>query len=115
MINLQEIEETIAELEAGKTTMTVCSRLADLYAVRDKLRGNNMPQSYAIDYSLAAAPPKASALPDTYNMYVDSEFLEAVEGKDPDAVWHVIDGHMENMRALNPKVYENILQRIRQL
>lgn len=37
MLNLDEINNTIAELENGNTTFDTCSKLASLYVVRDKL------------------------------------------------------------------------------
>lgn len=114
MLNLQEIEEAIAELEAGKTSFGVCARLADLYAVRDHLRGDT-PQTYTQDYSFAATPPKTSALPDTYNMYADSEFLEAVEGKDADEAWRVVDDLMDTLRVVNPRVYDSVLRKMKEL
>ena len=38
MIDLREIEKTIAELKQGKTTFENCERLASLYIVRDHLK-----------------------------------------------------------------------------
>lgn len=37
MINLEEINNTIYELEHGSTTYDSCQKLASLYTVRDKL------------------------------------------------------------------------------
>lgn len=37
MLNIDEINNTIAELENGSTTFDNCNRLASLYIVRDKL------------------------------------------------------------------------------
>lgn len=37
MLNLEEINNTIEELECGDTTFSACSKLASLYIVRDKL------------------------------------------------------------------------------
>lgn len=38
MINLEEIYNTIAELENGDTTFASCQKLASLYIVRDNLQ-----------------------------------------------------------------------------
>ena len=41
MLNLTEINNTIAELEKSDTTFTNCQRLAALYIVRDKFSATN--------------------------------------------------------------------------
>ena len=42
MLNLQEIEESIKDLENSSTTYDNCSKLASLYIVRDKMKQNDV-------------------------------------------------------------------------
>lgn len=44
MLNLEEINNTIEELENGSTTFDTCSKLASLYIVRDKLATTNVEE-----------------------------------------------------------------------
>lgn len=46
MIDLQEIENTIAELENGKITLNTCNDLANLYIIKDHLKDRDLiPES----------------------------------------------------------------------
>ena len=47
MLNLQEVENTITELENGETTLESCRRLAMLYIVRDHQKNANTSVSDA--------------------------------------------------------------------
>lgn len=95
MINIQEIEEEIARLEQGNTTYSACEKLSILYAVRNELKPGIEPIQA---YSLASEPK--------------SEFLSAIENKDIDKVFDIIDEHMEVIKLLYPKEYNKILQLI---
>ena len=44
MINIDDINATIKELEAGNTTFDSCMKLAALYTVKDKLSENTVTQ-----------------------------------------------------------------------
>lgn len=114
MLDMDEINRAIAELEAGKTTSTSCAKLADLYAIRDHAEGQAAPRMWAYpEYSLAAAPD--SVQPSRAGRYGDSEFLSAVAGKDLTAAWKVVDGVMETLRVVNPRVYDSVLRKMRQI
>ena len=47
MLNLQEVENTIVELENGETTLETCRRLAILYIVRDQHKNTILGDSGA--------------------------------------------------------------------
>ena len=44
-----------------------------------------------------------------------SEFLDVVSGKDQTAAWQIVDGHMRRMKEVNPRVYNIIIEKMRQL
>ena len=46
MLNLTEINNTIDELENGKTTFDACIKLASLYTVRDRLNSDKVTHEY---------------------------------------------------------------------
>jgi hypothetical protein len=96
-LDLDAIEAEIDRLEAKETTFYVCSRLAALYDVRDHLR----PQ----------AKGESAIVPDMEG----TEFLDLVSGKRTGDVMLVVDEHLSTIKALFPKSYDSIMQRIREL
>ena len=95
MISLEVIEREISELEAREASYKVCERLAWLYTVRDHL-----------------LPKKR----DEVTTYLSgSEFLELSSGVSYPALMQVLNEHMQALSVLQPKVYESVMQRIRDL
>lgn len=97
MINPEELDKEILMLEKKDTTYANCERLAWLYIVRDHITGQSTTQPTPLDIS------------------GDSEFLQAVDGKDSVAVWGVMDELMDTMRVNNPRVYGYILEKIKNI
>lgn len=94
MISQYEVDKAIMEHEAKDTTYANCERLAWLYIVRDHLTGAEMRRA------------------GLYSPSGDSEFMQAVSGKDGAAVWTVIDELMETVKIVNPKLYDGVMRRI---
>lgn len=94
MINPDELDKEILMLEKKDTTYANCERLAWLYIVRDHVTGQQQAQ-----------PTPLSVDP-------DSEFLQAVDGKNSVAVFAVIDDLMDTLKSVNPKVYATIMNKI---
>lgn len=97
MIDLETIEREISELETRDTSYKLCERLSWLYTVRDHLK----PQASGD----SALLPRMSG----------SDFLESASGKSCKDVLKVVDEHLETIRMLYPKTYDNVIERIRQL
>lgn len=95
MVSLETIEREISELEAARdTSYRLCERLAWLYIVRDHLR-----------------PPRD----DRTQAMGGSEFLEAASGVPYTQLMRVLDDHMEAIRIIQPRQYDAVMDRIRQL
>lgn len=97
MINPEELDKEILMLEKKDTTYANCERLAWLYIVRDHITGQSTTQPTPLDIS------------------GDSEFLQAVDGKDSVAVWSVMDELMDTMRVNNHRAYNYILEKIKNI
>ena len=95
MISLEMIEREISELEARETSYKQCERLSVLYTVRDHL-----------------LPRKKDELT-TY--LSGSEFLELASGVSYPALMQVMNEHMQTLSILQPRVYQSILDKIRDL
>lgn len=104
MIDLQEIDDAIAQLEHGKTTYSALERLSVLYAVRDRLRAGDDPvqiEKQYSGYSFAAEPM--------------SEFLEVATRAPVEGVLKVLDEHLTAVQAIYPKEYEAVMRMLRKL
>lgn len=97
MINPDELDKEILMLEKKDTTYANCERLAWLYIVRDHVTGQQQAQPTPLDIS------------------GDSEFLQAVDGKDSVSVWAIMDDLMDTIKVTAPKVYDRILRRVKEL
>ena len=96
MVSLDSVEKSIIELEQKDTSFSVCERLALLYIVRDHLRGYNVS-------------PEA-----TIQQEASSEFLKAINGKNPDVVWPIMDELMDAVHALHPRMYAEAMRKIKE-
>lgn len=110
--NLKEIEWAIQELESEESSKAGYILLGALYACRNEMMGTppaaRVPQISA--YSEAAAP-----IDEKLGRYGDSDFLRAVEGLDPTAAWEVMDWHMNSLYVVNPRAYESVMAKLRNL
>lgn len=97
MISKEEIDRTILELEQKDTTFATCERLAWLYIVRDHITRQQTAQ-----------PTPLSVNP-------DSEFLQAVDGKDSVMVFGIIDDLMDTLQATAPRAYYSVIQMIKEI
>lgn len=97
MLNIEEINKTILDLEQHDTTYAVCEKLSWLYIVRDHL--TNQQQKHPVPLSVSG----------------DSEFLQSVDGKESTAAWSIMDDLMDTLKIVNPRVYESVLRKIKEL
>lgn len=94
MISLDSIEQSILELESSDTSFSVCERLAWLYVVRDHLRGyDEKPTEISLEGS--------------------SDFLLAVNGKNPERIMPIINDLMDAVRVLHPNMYEKVISKLK--
>lgn len=94
-MDIDEINRTILMLEDKDTTYATCEKLADLYIVRDHMTG------------LRRGEP--------LEVYGESEFLWAVDGKDSAEVWSIMDELMNTLSVVNPKAYNSVMEKIKGL
>lgn len=108
MLDAKEINSEIAKWEALESSYPNYAKLADLYVIRREMQKQDNPESdYSREYS--------STGPQPLEFYGDSEFLQAVTGKDPAAVWEIMDDLMDTLRATAPRVYDSIIRKIKEI
>lgn len=96
MLNLDTINDEILMLETKRdTTYSVIEKLAPLYIVRDHLTN---------------ATPVAQPVP--LDVSGNTDFLQAVSGKDSVQVFAVIDELMTTLQATNLRLYNAVMRKV---
>lgn len=109
-LNEREVNAEIALREASGLNRTSLQELANLYVVRDHLLAQY--QDYEQAYSQAPAPQSAGGYAGEYG---ESDFLQAIAGKDLPALWEIMDELMDTLRVVKVKVYDSVMQKISQI
>lgn len=97
MISIDELDRAILEHEQRDTSYANCERLAWLYVVRDHITGQETKQPTPLDIS------------------GDSEFLQAVNGRDSVRVWAIMNELMDVIYATNMRLYDAVIRKIREI
>lgn len=103
MFSKRELLAAIDELEASPATYQNAEKLATFYSLYDHLYVEKEPMSRI-----------ESVREVTIDRYGDSEFLEAITDKNPEGIWMVMDELMSTLQALNPRLYQATMDRIKQ-
>ena len=103
MFSKRELLEAIDELEASPATYQNAEKLATFYSLYDHLYIEKEPMSRI-----------ESVREVKIDRYGDSEFLEAITDKKPEDIWMVMDELMSALQALNPRLYQATMDRIKQ-
>lgn len=117
LLDRKEIDVEIARLEYEESSYSAYSKLADLYTIRnqmdrEKSKESPVPSAYVEAYSTASSGAKQSM---TVGWYGDSDFLRTLEGRDSAAAWAIMDDLMDTLHTVNPRVYEGVMRKIRNL
>ena len=120
MITEQALQEAIAECQGTRDpNRETCMMLAAFYTIQDHLYPtDHFPDSgKMVDpaYSFAA-PPETMQItegPETVGEYGESDFLRAVAGKDPAAMWKIMDDLMDTLKMVNERSYNSVMRKIR--
>lgn len=103
MFSKRELLAAIDELEASPATYQNAEKLATFYSLYDHLYVEKEPMSRI-----------ESVKEVKIYRYGDSEFLEAITDKNPEDIWMVMDELMSTLQALNPRLYQATMDRIKQ-
>ena len=104
MITEGDLLEAIAECQGERSpNANTCIKLAAYYTILDNIRGKeeiNMPSySYSNATNIIQYDGK-------------SEFAQAIQGKDPDRVWEIMDDLMATLLIIQPKLYKSVMQEL---
>lgn len=103
MITEREILDAIDDLLREPVSITDCGKIASLMVVHDHLYGNKKQEHRERE-------PKRS----TIETAGGSEFLKAVNGRDVGDVMALMDELMVAVKVLQPRIYAEVLDRLRE-
>ena len=104
MITEHDLDEAIAECKGKRRPdANDCIKLAAFYAIKNQL----YPTAQAHEFAYAAPRMNVVEFPG------DSEFGNCIDGKRQSEVWPVMDELMDTLSAVNPRLYEAVMRRLR--
>lgn len=108
MITEKDLNEAIAECQGKRNpNANTCIMLAAFLTIRQHLFGDDEPQAEK-GYSFSAPPAPNSVV----GYESDTEFGQAVYGKNAYDMWALMDETMTTLEVLNPPLYRSIMRRI---
>lgn len=112
MITEKDLQEAIAECRGVRNpNANTAIKLAAFLTIQRELFGEERP---AATYSFAEPPDKDQySGAESVGNYGSSDFLQAIQGKDPGAVWKIMDELMDTLKMVNERLYNSIIRKIR--
>jgi hypothetical protein len=109
LITEQDLLEAIAECQGERNpNANTCIKLAAFLTIKNEMFGKSEhlqgTEMSLAKYSFSAGP--------TIEYSSDTEFSQAITGKDPATVWPVMDELMSTVQALMPRLYDGVMQRL---
>lgn len=106
MITVKDLQEAIAECQGTRNpTASTCIKLAAYYTILDQMEKKSPNEDVIPAYS--GVYSSKSALIDS-----ESEFAQIVNGKEPGAVWALMDELMQTIKVVNPRLYASVLRKL---
>jgi len=102
MFSKGELLDAIEELEMSPATFQNAEKLATFYLLYDHLFVRKEPVQYSETVKEV-----------TINRYGDSEFLQTITGMKAEEVWPIMDELMLTLRALQPKLYQATIDKLK--
>lgn len=99
MLSKRELTDAINELERSPRSYQDCAKLATFYSLYDHLYPEVMPGYSGAEQSVV-------------ELYGDSDFLQAIAGKDAAFAWELMDELMSAIKVLNPRLYDSVFRKL---
>ncbi|MCM1328864.1 MAG: hypothetical protein NC253_05420 [Ruminococcus sp.] len=104
MIPKKELLKSIAECEENVNTFQRVEKLAALYIIYEHQYGEK--QAYA---------PIPTETETVVEVNGDSNFQKVVNGKDAGKVWEIMSELMESVQLIQPRLYDAVIRKIKEL
>ena len=108
MITVDELQAAIAEMQGERNpNANTCIKLAAYYTILNELQGKPDTSGYS-----SASAPSVSG---TVDYYSETEFGRLVQDKPAKDVMSVIDELLSHLSAVQPRMYDGTLRKLRQI
>ena len=105
MITIDDLKAAIAECEGERNpNANTCMKLSAYYILLREKQGEQPSYSYT-----------ASPVKETIGYYSETEFAKAIEGKETASVLEIIDELMTVIQALQPRLYDGVVRKIKEI
>lgn len=105
MISEQELIAAINDIEHSGATLRNCEKLSALYIIYDHLYDNDRQPMFF----------QRSAPEMVVDSDIQSDFMDAVRGKNAADVWGIIAEMADAVSVLQPRLYQSTIDRINDL
>ena len=114
MITEQGLLAAIAECQGERNpNANTAVKLAAFLTIKQAMYGDQQPPQAESKVQVPAYSYAPSAERETIGDYGKSDFLQAVNGKDPGDVWPIMDELMDTLKMINERVYNSIMRKIK--
>ena len=113
MITEHDLQAAIAECKGKRNPdSSTCIKLAAFLIIQEHLYGKP-PESDTAPalpaYSYAAPPEQVETIIDYQS---DTEFSQAIDGRQASDIWPIMDELMTVLQATNPRLYSGVMRKI---
>lgn len=111
MITVDELQAAIAECEGERNpNAQTCIKLAAYYTILHEKQGQPILDKGS--YSFAPAPVEVD---EKIKYNSDTEFAKLINGKSAGAVMELMDELMITISAIQPRLYDGVMRRLREI
>lgn len=117
MIYEKDLDESIARYQGEvNPSIETCRKLAACLIVKRELFGEHeqlpvVAENATGSYSFAAAPVDTA---ETIHYDSGTDFSRAIDGRNPEDVWPIIDEMMEAVHTLMPRLYGSVMRKLQE-
>lgn len=110
MITEQDLQAAIAECQGEREpNARTCIKLAAFYILQDHLFPVDEPGEEPAGYSFSGAASRPGI-----EYTGESDFAQAIAGRDPAQVWPLVEELVETLRVVNPRLYNAFMGRMKE-
>lgn len=116
MIHEQDVRDAIAECQGERNpNANTCIKLAAFLTIQRELFGTSgqlpEPEQRTLPaYSFAAEP--AESVEKTIDYFSDTDFAQAIDGRQASDIWPIMDELMSTLQVLQPRLYDGVMRRL---
>ena len=109
MITKHDLDSAIAECQGKRNPdSNTCIKLAAFYTIKREMFGEEKDAEPLPTYSFAPSPEPTVGI----DYPGESEFARAIDGREQQDIWPVVDEFVEAVQTLMPRLYNAFMQKL---